>query len=149
MFTKHDKHNHFRHTWNILYKAASEGQRPAGTSIRGFLHAGLQLCQHLTIHHTIEEQHIFPELAERMPGFKDDEVLIHQHEQIHEGLEKLQTYLQACQFGEQELRLEQLKTIMDTFGKVLWEHLDQEVQMLGAANMRKYWSKDEILAMEW
>lgn len=133
----------------MLYKGASEGQRPAGVSIRGFLQAGLQLCQHLTIHHTIEEQHVFPELAERMPGFKDDEILIGQHKQIHDGIEKMQAYLQDCRFGERELRMDQLKAIMDTFGKVLWEHLDEEVRMLGAENMRKYWSKNEILAINW
>lgn len=142
-------HNHFRHTWNMLYKGASEGQRPAGVSIRGFLHMGLQLCQHLTIHHTIEEQHVFPPLAERMTCFKDDGIMISQHEEIHVGLEKLQAYLQNCQFGETELRMGQLKIIMDSFGQVLWEHLDKEVKMLGAENMRKYWSKEEILAMGW
>jgi len=143
------QHNHFRHTWNMLYKTASSGQRPAGLSIRGFVHTGLQLCQQLTFHHTIEEQHIFPELAERMPGFKDDEILIRQHEEIHEGLEKTQKYLQDCQFGERELRMNELKDIMDSYGKVLWDHLDQEVKMLGAENIRKYWTKDEVLAMEW
>ena len=133
----------------MLYKACENGQRPAGVSIRGFIHAGLQLCQHLTIHHTIEEQHIFPELAERMPNFKDDEILISQHHQIHEGLEKVQRYLQECQFGGKELRLNELKAIMDSFGEVLWLHLDEEVRNLGAENMRKYWTKQEILRMEW
>lgn len=133
----------------MLYKGASTGERPAGISLRGFVHHGLQLCQHLTFHHTIEEQHIFPELAERMPGFKDDEILIKQHEQIHEGLEKTQKYLQQCQFEGRELRMSELKEIMDSYGTVLWEHLDQEVKMLSADNMRKYWTKDEIMAMEW
>ena len=110
---------------------------------------GLQLCQHLTVHHTIEERHIFPELAERMPGFKDDEILIGQHEQIHEGIEKTEKYLTACSFGEKELRLTELKEILDSYGQVLWMHLDEEVRMLGAENMRKYWTKNEILAMEW
>ncbi|KAK5078196.1 hypothetical protein LTR51_000383 [Lithohypha guttulata] len=142
-------HNHFRRTWNMLYSACSSGQRPAGVSIRGFIQAGLQLCHHLTIHHTIEERHIFPELAERMPGFKDDEILIHQHEQIHDGLEKVQDYLQACQSGEKELRMNELKDIMDSFGEVLWAHLDEEVRMLGAENIRQYWTKQEVLAMEW
>ena len=63
-------HNHFRHTWNMLYQACSSSTRPTGTSIRSFLSHGLRLCQSLTIHHTIEEQHVFPELAERMPIFE-------------------------------------------------------------------------------
>ncbi|KAK5947486.1 hypothetical protein PMZ80_001636 [Knufia obscura] len=92
-------HTHFRHTWNTIYRVASTGQRPPGLSLRTLLHTGLQLCQHLTIHHTIEEQHVFPELATRMPGFKDDEVLIKAHEKIHEGLVRLEEYLKGCQRG--------------------------------------------------
>ena len=116
---------------------------------RGFLNQGLQLCQHLTVHHMIEEQHVFPELAERMPIFAPQDHLIKQHELIHEGLEKLGVYLRACQYGERELRMEELKEVMDGFGEVLWDHLDLEVRMLGAENMRKYWSKEEILSMNW
>ena len=42
-----------------------------------------------------------------------------------------------------------MKDIMDSFGKVLWEHLDLEVKMLGAENIRKYYSKAEISRMNW
>lgn len=142
-------HRHFRHTWNMLYEAAKSGQRPTGTSIRGYIYMGLQLCRQLTTHHTIEERWIFPELSQRMPGFADDEVLIHQHEQIHEGLEKVQKYLEDCQSGERELRMNEMKEIMDSFGEVLWTHLDEEVRMLGAENVRKYYTKEEVMEMEW
>jgi hypothetical protein len=30
---------------------------------------------------------------------------------------------------------------------VLWEHLDEEVKTLGADNMRRYWSLDEMKRM--
>ncbi|KAK4904101.1 hypothetical protein LTR66_017943 [Elasticomyces elasticus] len=142
-------HNRFRQTWNMLYSVCQEGQRTAGLSIRSFIQTGLQFCHHLHIHHTIEERHIFPELAERMDCFKDDDELIHQHEQIAVGLEKFQAYLQECQSSSREFRLGELKTILDSFGTVLWTHLDQEVKMLGAENMRKYWTKQEIMSMEW
>ena len=142
-------HNHFRYTWNILYKGCSTGTRPSGMSLRQFLSQGLHLCQSLTVHHTIEERHIFPELAERMDIFKPQAHLIEQHEQIHEGLEKFEAFLGACQYGERELRMEEMKEIMDSFGKVLWDHLDLEVKMLGAENIRKYYSKAEISRMNW
>ncbi|KAK4935858.1 hypothetical protein LTR10_023170 [Elasticomyces elasticus] len=142
-------HNHFRYTWNMLYKACESGTRPNGMSIRSFISQGLHLCQALTVHHTIEEQYVFPELAERMPAFGEHDHLITQHEAIHEGLVKLEEYLDACRSGERELRMPELKEVMDTFGEVLWSHLDDEVRMLGAENMRKFWSKQEILAMNW
>ncbi|EXJ76777.1 uncharacterized protein A1O5_01285 [Cladophialophora psammophila CBS 110553] len=142
-------HNHFRYTWNLLYQTCTSGSRPPGMSLRGLISQGLHFCHALTIHHTIEEQHVFPELAERMPAFGVHDHLVTQHEKIHEGLEKLEQYLDGCRSGERELRLPELKEIMDSFGEVLWMHLDDEVRMLGAENMRKYWSKDEIMSMHW
>jgi hemerythrin-like domain-containing protein len=142
-------HRHFRHTWTILYDAASNGKEPEGISIRQFLSYGLQLCRQLTAHHQIEEAYVFPELAERMPIFAEGDHLIHQHEEIHVGLVKLEDYLRACLNGDRELRFPELREIMDGFGTVLWSHLDEEVKTLGAENMRKYWSKQEIMGMNW
>jgi len=133
----------------MLYQACTSGSRPAGLSIHGFTFHGIHLCHSLGLHHGIEEQEIFPVLAARMSEFGPQEHLIQQHEQIHDGLEKLEQYLKRCLKGEQELRLEEMKTILDGFGPVLWAHLDDEVRMLGAENMRRYWTKDEMLDMNW
>ena len=116
-------------------------------SIRSFLQMGEQFAHHLTVHHTIEERHIFPVLARKMPAFKKELQLLTQHKQIHNGLDKFEDYIQKCRSGEKELRLEEMKSIMDTFGTVLWQHLDDEVAQLGAENMRKYWTVDEIRRM--
>lgn len=142
-------HNHFRHTWRTLYSACTSNSRPAGMSIRSFIQLGLSLTDSLTLHHTIEERYIFPELAERMPQFRDHDHLISQHEKIHEGLERFAAYLKECQKAKRELRLSELKDIMDEFGAVLWAHLDDEVRQLGAENMRKFWTKEEIHGMRW
>lgn len=142
-------HNHFRHTWSMLYKAAETGSRPAGISMRQYLSYALQLCRQLTMHHTIEEQYVFPELAVRMPIFGDQDNLVNQHHEIHEGLEKMEAYVRDCLHGEKELRMDEMKTIMDSFGDVLWNHLDLEVKQLQADSMRRYWSKEEILGMNW
>ena len=116
-------------------------------SIRAFLNTGEQFCHHLTLHHTIEEQHIFPVLARKQPAFKKELELLTQHKAIHNGLDKFEEYLLKCRTGETELRLDEMKGIMDSFGKVLWEHLEDEVRELGAENMRKYWSVDEMRRM--
>lgn len=113
-------------------------------SIRQFLSMGLDFCHHLGAHHSIEETYVFPVLSRKMPQFQEQEHLLEQHRDIHRGLDLFQEYLEKCKSGEQELRLEQLKEIMDGFGKVLWAHLDDEVETLGAENMRKYWTLQEI-----
>ncbi|KAF2020045.1 hypothetical protein BU24DRAFT_459660 [Aaosphaeria arxii CBS 175.79] len=140
-------HNHFRATWTTLMTACETNKRPKNLSMRQFIGMGLQLCQHLTMHHTIEEKHIFPVLAKKMPAFRKELELLTQHKQIHKGLDRLEEYLLKCQSGESELRLGELKEIMEGFGEVLWQHLDDEVAQLGAENMRKYWSLEEMRRM--
>lgn len=105
---------------------------------------GLQFCSQLDFHHSIEEQHIFPVLAKKMPEFRKELDLLSQHKQIHAGLEKLEFYLEECRSGAEDLRREEVKRLMQGFGEVLWKHLDEEVQTLRADNMRKYWSLDEM-----
>lgn len=81
------------------------------------------------------------------PNYKGAAELLRQHKLIHEGMELFEQYLRQCETGESELVLRTLKAKMDTWGEVLWTHLDQEVETLGAENMRKYWTLDEMKRM--
>ncbi|KAE9969332.1 hypothetical protein BLS_005413 [Venturia inaequalis] len=121
-------HNRFRASWTLLYGACESGKRPSNISMRQFLSTGLDFCSHLELHHNIEEQHIFPVLAKKMPVFRHNLQMRSQHKEIHVGLVKLQEYLEEVRSGEKELNLKELKVIMDSFGKVLWEHLNDEVE---------------------
>ena len=91
-----------------------------------------------------EEQHIFPVLAQKMPAFKKELELLTQHKQIHNGLDKFEAYIDDCKAGKRDMRMDELKDIMDSFGTVLWAHLQDEVDQLSVDNMRKYWSLDEV-----
>ncbi|KAI9052256.1 hypothetical protein LZ554_003613 [Drepanopeziza brunnea f. sp. 'monogermtubi'] len=143
-------HNHFRQSWTLLYKACENNARPRNLSLRQLISTGLQFCSHLATHHAIEEQHIFPVLATKMPEFrqgKNAAELLRQHEEIHKGMDEFEAYLEKCKSGETELQLSVLKAKMDSWGTVLWTHLDQEVKTLGAENMRKYWTVEEMKRM--
>lgn len=150
---------------NSKTKASSRGGR-------GIINDGLAFVAQLEVHHSIEETYIFPILAQRMPEFRADvdgdgkedgkgpkggkgkgkgdkgrakaAELLRQHAEIHEGMEGMQAYLRACRDGTKELDMGVLKAQMETWGTVLWTHLDQEVKTLGAENMRKYWTAEEI-----
>jgi len=113
-------------------------------SLRAFLSMGEQFCNALNMHHTIEEQHIFPVLARRMPAFERELALLTQHREIHAGLDKFEAYLGECRRGEREVRWDELRGLMEGFGGVLWAHLDDEVRELGAENMRRFWSVEEM-----
>lgn len=138
------KHNHFRHTWNEMYSACTNNKRPAGQSIRQFITMAVEFCSGLSMHHSIEENYLFPKLAKKMPGFGKGEDLLKQHQAIHAGMDKLEAYLAGCQRGETDFSLVKVKKLMDSFGAVLWAHLDEEVRTLGAENMRRYWTVGEL-----
>ncbi|KAH7244329.1 uncharacterized protein BKA55DRAFT_573660 [Fusarium redolens] len=141
-------HNNFRRSWNLLWNACANNRRPQGMSLKQFIMEGLQFAEHLTMHHNIEETYIFPVLAKKMPEFRGGRAeLLRQHKQIHAGLDHFEEYLKKCRTGDEEFELSVLKTKMETWGEVLWKHLDQEVETLGANNMRKYWTKEEVMRL--
>ena len=113
-------------------------------SLRQFLNTGAGFCKQLDLHHQVEERHIFPILAGKMPAFREELQMLTQHKLIHLGLDKLTLYLAECLSRERELRMEELKEIMDSFEETLWTHLAEEVEHLGAENMRKYWTSEEM-----
>ncbi|KAI0880756.1 uncharacterized protein GGS22DRAFT_174145 [Annulohypoxylon maeteangense] len=146
-------HAHFRTSWNTLWAAAcsSGGKGKGSRAGRGVVNDGLAFISQLEMHHNIEETYIFPILARRMPEFRTDgkggkgaAELLRQHEEIHVGMEGMRKYLRGCRDGERELDMGVLKEQMQGWGAVLWKHLEQEVQTLGAENMRQYWSVEEI-----
>ncbi|KAK2003347.1 hypothetical protein LX36DRAFT_651111 [Colletotrichum falcatum] len=142
-------HSYFRREWTLLHDAATTGRRPRSMTLRQFIDAGLDFARHLTAHHSIEEAHVFPMLAARMPEFRGGAAgeLLRQHREIHEGLDAFEAYLRRCRGGEADLELGVLRDKMDGWGAVLWAHLDQEVVTLGAENMRRYWTMEEVRRM--
>ena len=80
-----------------------------------------------------------------MPEFRGGRAeLLQQHREIHAGLDGFEEYLNKCRSRELDFEMDVLKSKMESWGEVLWKHLDQEVETLGAENMRKYWTKDEM-----
>ncbi|CAI7595585.1 unnamed protein product [Penicillium crustosum] len=140
-------HQWFRVRWNIIYDVAESSQRPAGMSIKSYLNMCLEFCENLETHHKIEEIRVFPYLATRMPAFANKDGLIKQHRVIHKGLERFESHVRNCLRGNADLRWDEIKDILDSFGTTLWDHLDDEVRELGAEQTRKYWSKEEMMRM--
>jgi hemerythrin-like domain-containing protein len=115
-------------------------------SLKQFLSVASQFTSHLSTHHAIEEQHIFPVLARKMPQFRNTALLLEQHKKIHEGMDVFEKYIDEVRSGERELELKELAKRME-WGGVLWAHLEEEVKTLGAENMRQYWTVEEMRRM--
>ena len=132
----------------MLYSSVSNEETAPATkplTAKRLIEVGMEFVDHLTLHHTIEEQHLFPILAKRMPGFKPDAFAYTQHKGIHEGLDKLEAYLKDCRRGQRELRREELKEVLDSFGGVLWQHLDEEVAELAPEKMKAAFTLEEAM----
>ena len=99
------------------------------------------------MHHTIEERHIFPILAKRMPAFQDNDKHIQSHHGIHDGttcsvlclkLAKLTLMLGLDKLGELIMKWnddptayspDDMKECLDSWREVLFRHLDEEVSL--------------------
>ncbi|EHA53031.1 hypothetical protein MCOR27_008044 [Pyricularia oryzae] len=154
-------HNHFKQTWNMMYTAAGNNRRPANMTLRQFIDTGLAFVRQLTMHHNIEEQLLYPQLAVRMDDFRNQDgkkggskpsrkqsELLLQHRLIHEGMDRFEDYLTECRRGQLDFEMATLKTKMDDWNDVLWLHLDAEVETLKAENMRKYWTLPEMRRLQ-
>ncbi|KAL8304610.1 hypothetical protein RB597_004271 [Gaeumannomyces tritici] len=149
-------HGHFKQSWNVLYDAASSGRRPKNLTLKQFLDTGMGFVRSLTMHHNIEETYLYPILAPKMAEFRHAQggggkklsqkqsELIQQHRDIHEGMDQLEEYINKCRSREVDLEMSVLLQKLDSWGTVLWKHMDQEVETLGAANMRKYYTLGEM-----
>jgi hemerythrin-like domain-containing protein len=98
----------------------------------------------LDFHHRIEEAHIFPLLAKRMPTFAKNERHIRSHREIHKGLDALSALVDKYAANNSSYDSAEMRACLDSFRKVLFDHLDEEVADLKGENMKKYWSLAEM-----
>ncbi|KAH8916076.1 hypothetical protein BT69DRAFT_1355996 [Atractiella rhizophila] len=134
-------HNHFRHLFRSIYKLA-DNYEEEDYNTREFISYADQLHQYLGLHHNIEEEYVFPVLAERMPEFRDEHP--QSHRAIHDGLDRYEAYLDKCRKDPSKLDPAELKALMESFEQVLFKHLDEEVQSLRWDNIKKYWTLEEL-----
>ncbi|KAK4167622.1 hypothetical protein QBC43DRAFT_341973 [Cladorrhinum sp. PSN259] len=156
-------HSHFRSIHQTLYQACLNGKRPANMSLKQFLDEGLRLTHYLDAHHSIEETHLYPILARKMPQFrsssssssggvrgskkgKEENELLRQHRDIHRGMDGFEEYIRRCKRGEIEFEMGVMRDKMEGWREVLMRHLDEEVEELGAEKMRRVWSLEEVRA---
>ncbi|KAJ7084433.1 hypothetical protein B0H15DRAFT_923722 [Mycena belliarum] len=117
-----------------------------GLNLGLYLEMSKRLNSHLTMHHTIEERHIFPILAKRMPQFSTETEAGHidSHKGIHEGMEQLGALVVKFKMEPSSYSPAEMRACLDGFRDVLFRHLDEEVEDLRGENMKKYWTLEEL-----
>jgi len=136
-------HNYFKSEFNSIYELA-DGSFSRRMDLPMFLDKIDGLGKYLNGHHTIEELHIFPNLAKKMPNFAEDEKHRQSHAAIHEGLDRLAALTKGVREDPTSYSPEKIRECLDSFRDVLMRHLDEEVEDLGAENMKKYWTLQEV-----
>ncbi|ESK97123.1 hypothetical protein Moror_6344 [Moniliophthora roreri MCA 2997] len=137
-------HQWFKEEYNTLYELADGSFTNRGLSLSLYLDTARRLNHHLIMHHTIEERHIFPLLATRMKEFSSDSDHLKSHEEIHNGLAKLQDLVIKFKEDPSSYSPGEMRACLDSFREVLFAHLDQEVSDLRGENLRKYWTLEEV-----
>jgi len=99
------------------------------------------------MHHNIEEEYFFPLLAKRMPAFSPDQKHKNAHKAIHAGLDNLERLVNKYTADPSCYSPQEMKKCLDSFRDVLVDHLAEEVRELGAENMKKYWTLDEVMRL--
>ncbi|EIW67380.1 hypothetical protein TREMEDRAFT_33693 [Tremella mesenterica DSM 1558] len=142
-------HSYFREEFSYIYINADGRFHTQGLSLSSFLRKAQGLSHHLDMHHKIEEIHIFPILAKKMPQFKvgvsESGEHLKSHKLIHEGLENYDSFLSTSLRNPSSYNPTALRAIMDSFKDVLFKHLDEEVKDLRGESMRAAgWTLEEF-----
>ncbi|KAI5450917.1 hypothetical protein NCC49_002657 [Naganishia albida] len=145
-------HNHFRHSFDSIYEMADGKFHTRGLSLQHFLREARSLYSHLEMHHQIEERHIFPILAKKMPQFKagarESGEHLKSHKAIHAGMDKYLALLNRYTAEPSSYTPAELRGNMDSWREVLFRHLQEEVHDLGGESMRKAgWTLNEVRGM--
>ncbi|PWN29854.1 hypothetical protein BDZ90DRAFT_230694 [Jaminaea rosea] len=159
-------HANFRRTIAMIQHTLPQTQTLPKRDLERFLAMGVQLVHHLEMHHSIEEAHIFPVLATKMPDFGASATHVHEHEVMHAALEAFGGELmathrrltgsqgkkaeaegcgQALQREEEEGRKawprsvydgEKVANLTQTLAEALLPHLEAEEASISAKSMR-------------
>ncbi|ORY87458.1 hypothetical protein BCR35DRAFT_289530 [Leucosporidium creatinivorum] len=137
-------HSYFRSAFQQVWVMADK----AGDQLpfREYISFAEELVHHLEFHHSIEERHIFPVLAQRMPEFnhKSSAVHLEEHKAIHEGMDRYSAYLSKCKSSPSSFDAEEFRKILQSWGPILFYHLDAEVKTLHHDNLRRYYTIEEV-----
>lgn len=153
-------HNGFRREYATIVQEVAEVPRSNKPQqlLQRIMQRLLQLCQHLDMHHMIEEAHIFPVLARRIAAFKKDAEHHGEHAQMHAALIELEKYASKLlrelhsSSARDRAQIDALfdpdafTVLLKRLETALFPHLQAEEENISAANLIKYGvTRDELM----
>ncbi|KAL2192662.1 hypothetical protein P885DRAFT_72776 [Corynascus similis CBS 632.67] len=93
----------------------------------------------LDVHHSSEEASFFP-VVEKMTGVQGlMDANIEQHKTFHDGIERLQNYIEAVSADKEKYDGDKVVGMIDEFGEVVMQHLTDEIHTI--LGLRQYGDK--------
>lgn len=133
-------HNAIIRSLNAIYQQAPHVT--GSNQVVPFLGFCLAWIQLISAHHDGEEEICFPAI-DRMTDEKGVmDIAVEQHAVFHDDLVRFQTYLAACQKGDEDFDGEKIRHMVDNLAPALVDHLHQEIttilelERFGADKMR-------------
>ncbi|KAF7313135.1 Hemerythrin domain-containing protein [Mycena kentingensis (nom. inval.)] len=137
-------HNMFIRGINAIYTQAPSIKPP---QVKSFMFFCTQMFQAIHHHHILEETLAFPLLEAKLGAG----AMAHNVEQHHEfmgGLDALEKYLHSVQAGEAEYDGAKIRRMLDAFGDVLVQHLNEELKTLDPETLRASLTEADLKSME-
>ena len=120
-------HNVLFRGYNSIYQQAPYVHK---SDYSDFIRYALVWYDFIEVHHTGEEEDLFPKIEE-IVGQKDFMgVAVEQHAVFHNGIERYKKYLDLCAADPASFDPQKLLDIMDSFGSALHTHLTEEPELL-------------------
>lgn len=126
-------HSHLRTKWTNIQANLAKPSPPKAVLMRDIA----DFCNHLDGHHRIEEAHVFPLLAKKMPQFKHNAAHEKEHEVMHQALVSLAQHMRSIQQHETPWSTHEILGLVNTLENALFPHLEAEEESLKGYNMRK------------
>jgi hemerythrin-like domain-containing protein len=96
----------------------------------------VDFCQHLDMHHAIEEARIFPVLAKRLPQFRKSGEHTAEHEVMHRALGDLQGYAAYVVDDPEAWKIDKAKALCARLEKALFPHLAAEEESIKGSSLK-------------
>ncbi|KAF9465054.1 hypothetical protein BDZ94DRAFT_433532 [Collybia nuda] len=139
-------HQWFKDEFKRIYESADGSFANRGLSLSQYLSTVTSFNASLTMHHTMEERHVFPILAQGIPKFASSTHGGHidSHREIHDGLENLAQKVTKWTEDPTMYSPMEMKISLEALSNVLFSHLDQEVEDIRGDNLKPYFTLDVI-----
>ncbi|KAG5731283.1 hypothetical protein E4T56_gene6521 [Termitomyces sp. T112] len=124
---------HAHDTFKLGYDTiVSHLDSPPKDDLKNFLGYCEAWALSIELHHTSEEDIVFPFLNQKM-NFSEEKA---QHELIHANLDRILSLIVAAKADPTKFDSCALRDIMNDFKETLYTHLDEEVKHISASNLK-------------